>query len=620
MKNLFKTAALAFAALLAFGTAACNGDDGGTDFVPFDESLRIEDARGLSSMEYTLVNLSATDDFARTVDPVDQKTDSDRYVGLFYFLWLGVHNHSTSVFDVSEITQNGAHNEYFFDIADVNSPENVYHFWGKPVWGYYHSTDEWVIRKQVEMFTLAGVDFLVFDCTNNLSYPETTSVLLKVLKEYHDAGWSVPKVMYYLAYDDGKNSYPDLLKKVYKECYESGEYRSLWFAPDGKPLITMPQRYYNQGRAANYGLDVSDETMQTILDMFEFKCRQWPNEPYESNGVPWMEWGEQYSHNGWMNVSVAQHISGKMSDGVRYGVGGAHGRAYTGALGLPDDSRAAEDLNYIRQWQTVLDQPDPLSARFTFLTGWNEWIALKQKDGKDKYCMVDTFNPAYSRDLEPSENLGDNGYLLTAQKIRENNFGKARHYIYPSLTMDIGRDDEKWADVPAYLDFTNDCLDRDSVGYVQGDRMTDSSGRNDISSVQVAHDDDYLYFRVETKEPLTGYEAGDTGYMNVWIKVGGGSGRYYGYDYVIGKSYNGGSVRIDRATGSGLKQCGSGDVRTDGRLLFLRIPRSALKLSGANYDIEFKVTDNVREEGNYLDFYRTGDAAPIGRLNYRYGY
>ena len=38
-------------------------------------------------------------------------------------------------------------------------------YWGEPLFGYYMTEDEWVIRRHIEMLGFADVDFLVFDTT-----------------------------------------------------------------------------------------------------------------------------------------------------------------------------------------------------------------------------------------------------------------------------------------------------------------------------------------------------------------------------------------------------------------------------------------------------------------------
>jgi hypothetical protein len=57
------------------------------------------------------------------------------------------------------------------------------------------------------------------------------------------------------------------------------------------------------------------------------------------------------------------------------------------------------------------------------------------------------------------------------------------------------------------------------------------------------------------------------------------------------------------------------DYYCKGRDLVLRIPRAALGMNG-KLDFEFKWVDNMQDEGNVMDFYVSGDAAPGGRFNY----
>ena len=52
----------------------------------------------------------------------------------------------------------------------------------------------------------------------------------------------------------------------------------------------------------------------------------------------------------------------------------------------------------------------------------------------------------------------------------------------------------------------------------------------------------------------------------------------------------------------------------------VRVRLSDLGMSAEDYYMEFKVTDNIQKESDFLSLYSTGDAAPIGRLSYTYGY
>lgn len=76
--------------------------------------------------EYTVLNLSSTDDYGRTVSPADSK--KDKYVGLFFFLTLGQHAGHDGHYDISKITQYGTHYENF-QANNERSPLGSAHFW-----------------------------------------------------------------------------------------------------------------------------------------------------------------------------------------------------------------------------------------------------------------------------------------------------------------------------------------------------------------------------------------------------------------------------------------------------------------------------------------------------------
>lgn len=615
-----KSCAAALSAVVAMSLIGCGTPSEPVHEIPagYDESLRIVDARNLSANDYTVMNVVGEDDFGRKFVSVDKKTDESRYVGMFFFLTLGQHTNHKGIYDISKITQNGKNDENF-QVNDRTSPVGAAHIWGEPVWGYYNSTDEWVIRKQVELLTLAGIDFLVLDCSNAVLYTQCTDILFKVLKEYQDDGWRVPEVMYYIANDDGNGQYLRTLTAVYDYFYASDTYRSLWFCPyENKPLITMNQLYYYKGESGNYGLDINDPKQAAMLDLFTFRCRQWPTEPDEEDGIPWMEFEyPQPDHSGWTNVSIAQHTGAvRFSDTIS-----TQGRGYDYDKGINDHDRYAEDINYIAQWQTVLDSKD--TNKFTFITGWNEWVAEKMVDSSGEYFTVDTYNAEYSRDIEPSYNLGDNAYLLTCQKIRENNFDAAKHYVYPRLTPDITKDDgEAWAKAAArFKDFTGECEDRNCRGMAGSKVYKDTSGRNDFDTVSVVHDDEYLYFRITTVKDVSQYSDGDTAWMNIWLRNTHEKTLYGGYNYVINRSVSGNKTAVYKAkSGSELVKCGDGDVHVYGNTMIVRVKLSLVGLSSANYAFDFKCTDNISNITDSLSLYNTGDSAPIGRLDYRYGF
>ena len=589
---------------------------------------RVPDARSLSDAEYSVLNIVGTDDFGRVILPVDGKVNDDRYVGMFYFLTLGQHANHTGIYDINLITYEGTYNKAFTSYNTPVTPVGSAHFWGEPVWGYYNSEDPWVMRKQIEMLTMAGIDFIVLDTSNNVLYENVTAVLFELLLEYQNAGWDVPRVVYYLGkHDLGADA--SVLKQVYRIFYEQDTYKSLWFTPNDpqKPMIVAPDNVIDRFRQS------SDAHEKMLAGFFDFRVTQWPiaapvNEPVYEYGAPWISFEyPQTSQQGWINLSIAQHVSVNMTDTKNSRGRGWHPTKQVKGKwkGENDHENWRQNLNFQAQWNTVLEMtPEQRAedARFVFLTGWNEWVAEKLRMNEKEYFTVDTFNAEYSRDIEPSRSSGmkDYAYFQTIMNLHNDNFAPAVHYEYPVATPDIAKDDTAvWESAPTYRDFTGECADRNFKAMAGEIVYKDTTGRNDIDTISILHDAKYLYFRVACVEDITAYKAGDTGWMNLWLKTANaGSDLFCGYEYVINREMDGGKSAVIGANG---EKVGQADVNVFGNVMIVRIPLATIGLDEHNYHLEFKVTDNVQDmENDPLNLYSTGDAAPIGSLNFSYGY
>ena len=588
---------------------------------------RVPDERGLSAAEYSVLNITGTDDFGRVIAPVDGKVNSDRYVGMFYFLTLGQHANHTGIYDVNLITYEGTYNKAFTRFNTPITPVGSAHFWGEPVWGYYDSRDPWVMRKQIEMLTMAGVDFIVLDTSNNVLYENVTAVLFDLLLEYQAAGWDVPRVVYYLGkHDLGADI--SVFKQVYNIFYAKDTYKSLWFTPNdpAKPMIVAPDNVIAAFRSSG------DAQEKGFAEFFDFRVTQWPiaapvNEPVYEYGAPWISFEyPQTSQEGWINLSIAQHVTVNMTDTKNSRGRGWHPTQQVKGKwkGENDHENWRQNLNFQAQWNTVLDMtPEQRAqdARFVFLTGWNEWVAEKIRQNDREYYTVDTFNAEYSRDIEPSRSSGmkDYAYFQTIMNIHNDNFAPAVHYEYPAITPDITTDDAVWATAPTYRDFTGECADRNFKAMAGELVYTDTTGRNDIDTISILRDAEYLYFRIACVEDITAHKASDAGWMNLWIKTANAKDDLFcGYEYVINREVSGSKSAILKAKGESV---GEADVNVLGKVMIVRMPLSAIGLDAHNYQIEFKVTDNVQDmENDPLNLYSTGDAAPIGSLNFSYGY
>lgn len=592
---------------------------------------RVPDDRGLTPQQYSVLNITGTDDFGRVITPVSGKDNPDRYVGMFFFLTLGQHTNHSGIYDINAITYEGLSHKAFTDYDTFITPVGAAHFWGEPVFGYYNSLDPWVIRKQVEMLTMAGIDFIVLDTSNNVLYEHVTSVLFRILLEYQEQGWDVPKVVYYLGKHD-LNADKNVFSQVYNIFYANDTYKSLWFTPNNpaNPMIIAPDNVISSFHHS------SNAQEKRYAELFDFRVTQWPNEEtLHENGAPWIDFTyPQTSQQGWISLSTAQHVTVNMSDTVNSRGRGWHPTRYNAHRGYwtgennHDDWR--KNLNFQAQWDTVLGmtpEQKAKDAKYVFLTGWNEWVAEKLRAGNGKYFTCDTYSPEYSRDIEPTRSAGlkDYAYFLTIMNIHNDNFKPAVHYQYPEITPDISKDDTTaWdSSTAVYQDFVGECADRNFKN-MAGDKIyVDKSGRNDIDTITLLHDKEYLYFRVTCAEDITAYRDGDHGWMNIWLKTSNARGDlFHGYEYIINREVSGETSQILRCkSASDMESVGEADVRVYGKTMIVRIPLAAIGLDANHYGVEWKVSDNVQDiENDILNFYSTGDAAPIGTINFSYGY
>ena len=573
------------------------------------------DNRDITAQQYTVYSLSGTDALGRSFSPIAGEREG-KYVGMFYFLWCGAH--SLNKYDINYLLENDP--DALWARTDPDSVLGTYHYWGEPLFGYYDQLDPWVVSRHVEMFVNAGIDFLGLDVTNKVTYDAQTKLLLDTLLRYYEQGFDVPQVMF-LTRSDGVETAVNLYETWYanEEVDEDGvricdKYAPLWFAPNGKPMISC----------AIYGWESDDRTDEenayynSVKAYFDIKYNQWPDEAFNPNGFAWMEFtypNKVHETSREISVSVAQHTSSKMSNQSS----GNRGRSYNYSNVTNEDERVNEGLNYQSQWNNALAASD--NADIVFVTGWNEWQAIKFVDALDQVYFVDTFNTNYSRDIEPMKGgYGDNYYMQTIQNLREYTSTGEASYRVESRTIDIDGDLSQWDDLrTTYKDFEGDAMERDHKGSIAGYYYTDTSARNDIVTTKVATDKEYVYFYVETAEDITPYEGG-TNWMN--ILIGGKGGGFEGYNYLINAQPSGNTTSVSRFTGNGFayENTATADLRVKGNVMLVRVRLSDLGLSAKDVYFTFKVCDNVTEQDDIMDYYVSGDCAPLGRVNYTYGY
>ncbi len=558
----------------------------------------------------TPLKISATDALGRVVEPSDGYLE-DKYVGMFYFVWLGTS--PLNKYDINWLLEN--HPEAIYQKDSPYSRLGFAHFWGEPLYGYYDMSDEWVITRHVEMLTDAGIDFIGLDLTNNKTYDDNVQILLDVLLKFQEQGFKVPQVMALT-----NTNAEGVAVHLYEKWYTDEKYSSLWFAPNGKPMISCTTASWDSPKRT----PEENAYYAKVKETFDVKYHQWPIEGHDyPDGFPWIEFTYPqplHEQSGVMSVSTSQHTpSVRMSWMGK----GNRGRSFNFETGKNEDERFAEGINYQSQWNTALTTD---GVRIVFVTGWNEWQAGKfwnprDNFGKSEAFFVDQFSTNYSRDIEPMKGgYNDNYYLQTIKNVRAFKSSGSTPQTVARHTIDIDGALSQWDKVTeVYRDYEGDAIPRDCKGSIEGYWYSDSSNRNDIVTVKVATDSDYAWFYVQTASDITPYEGG-TNWMNIMIF--GGEGGFEGYTRIINAAPQGTSTSVDAFTGNGfeLSPVGTADLRVSGSVMQVRVALSDIGVDPADPHFSFKVCDNVTHQDDIMDYYVSGDCAPIGRLNYTYGY
>lgn len=613
-----KFLALLCAGVLLMGMVGCNGGlPGGTTIE------RVRDDRTLTPEEYTALHTVATDALGRTFSEADGARSGTRYVGIWYSLWLGQHTYmQTGIYDNQVLlsTEEGA--AKLASIEDCEETRlNEFHFCSQPLYGYYNMQDPWVVARHVELLTAAGIDYLCFDTTNAATYPEVARLVLETLQKYQSQGFSVPKVMFYANSNAGTT-----VRKIYNDFYQTEKYDDLWFSPNGKPMIAAITSD-NNGASDQVMIDPNYEDVfpEELRDRFDVRESQWPQGIIEhENALPWMSWKYPQSIHPNLkaiSVSVAQHDPVQINFSAQ---GVTSSRGYDHRTGqLHEDYQAGQ--NFESQWQTVFDyEAQGETIENVLLTSWNEWMAIKTFNGNE-VVFCDVYNEEYSRDIEMMQgSCGDNFYLQMIRNLREYKYEPARHYQYQKMTIDMTDTSlSQWENVRAhYRDFAGDAQARDFSDAVGKGRYTDTSNRNDITDVKVVHNATHLFIYVRTQQEITPYNGTDSNWMTVLLGTDADAPSFETFQYIVNRSPKADkTTSVERSTGGFVwESAGEAEYSLYGNVIVYKIPLAALGLDADNCHLRIKVTDNITRPDDIMDYYVSGDSAPIGRLSYSYGY
>ncbi|SEJ31605.1 hypothetical protein SAMN05216327_108230 [Dyadobacter sp. SG02] len=572
------------------------------------------------AQNYT-ADVTATDVVGRKLPDREQVGDlkKDKFVGLFYWTWHTQQAKNNPPLNVTEYLARDPK-----AIHDFKNPiwpkRNSPWFWAEPLFGYYIDTDEWVLRKHAEMLADAGVDMIIFDCTNgNITWKESYMKLCEVFTQARKDGVKTPQIAFMLPFwvgDGGK----EIIREIYRDLYKPGKYKDLWFMWKGKPFIMADPAFAE----AMKGQPAQPELEKEMREFFTFR----PGQPVYNKGP------ERPDHWGWLEI-YPQHGFKKNTDGsfeqATVGVAqnwtkergltalnatGSFGRSYTGTKGHITEPGA---VNYGHNFQEQWDRALEINPEFIFITGWNEWIAGRYDVWQQQpNAFPDEFDQEGSRDIEPMKGgHGDNYYYQMAANIRRFKGLPARQPVSGIQTIKIDGQFEEWDRVtPAFKAHKGNTIPRNSAGW--GSMVyRNTTGRNDIVLSKVARDRDHIYFYAETAQPLS--PAADPGWMRLFIDTDRDKNTgWEGYDVVINRINPGQKAVLEKTDAAwNWQRAGEVEYSVSKNRLEIKVPKAMLNITGEP-DFEFKWSDNMQHEGDVMDFWLNGDTAPMGRGNYHY--
>ena len=546
----------------------------------------------------------ASDALGRTMPAASElkSTRTNRTVGIFYFLTHGK-DRTTLPYDLAKIVPQDP------DIlrkpdSPLWGPPGSSYYWGEPLYGYYNSTDPWVLRRHAQLLADAGIDTVIFDTTNRKTYPEVYFEICKVWAQIRKEGGRTPQICFMVNTKAG-----DSAQEIYHDLYQPGLYPELWFRWQGKPLLICDP----------------DEASAEVKTFFTLRAAHWPFELVNThNAWHWEStYPQVFSYDTdaatpeQVNVAVAQNLRDKDGKVTNMSEGNARGRSFH--HGRKDTSPGAvnQGFNFAEQWQRAFE----LDAPFVMVTGWNEWTAGKYSRPGLPVVFVDQYDQEYSRDIEPVTGLhSDDYYYQLVANVRRYKGAPALPTASAAKTINVSGDFKQWAEVAP--EFADHAFDNDHRDFGRGEvHYTNASGRNDLTRMKVARDATNIFFYAQTRQKIS--PSTDTNWM--WLLIDADQNAatgWAGYDFIVNRERDAdGKFWLEKNLG-GWKwgKVAPVEWRMAGNELQLVISRAALSLKTGETKtaIDFKWADNLQSPGNVMDFYVSGDVAPDGRFNYRY--
>lgn len=568
-----------------------------------------------AGQNYTSNDVVAVDQFGRSFESI-KGYKPGKQVGIFYWPWIG-QPYATGIYDATVISSRPNGLKLLYDFKHLNdsiSPTGQAHFWGQPLWGYYNSADEWVIRRQMAMLATAGVDFIVFDLTNRVTYKSVYEKVLRIIEELQSDGWAVPQAVFYTHSKSFETTW-----QLYNDLYKPNLYPKAWYRVGGKPMIIA---YTHEADDIAEALSRADSSYrpvaysQAIKDFFYFKKPQWPGDPVYQDGFPWIEWKyPQPLHGNTMSVSVASHPKVPMSRSITSGWVN-WGRGWDPGTQKNKKEDILTGGFFQKQWDHALT----VSPDTVFVGGWNEWVAYKQPYG-DEYMLCDAADIEFSRDIEPMRGgYGDAFYIQLIENIRAYKGVADSHPGYAPLTINIADGAAQWAAAKAiYRNINAKAGGRDYFGASKKVSYSAPAPANNLQEVRVAHDAYNFYFLIRADKPFVQVQDSTGLFQLLMGKDKPANKGWNGYEYLVEPDLSKGEARISMLDRNRKKkEVGNGKLMIRQNILQIEIPRKLMAANNKLTQFYFKVADGVAKPSDIMEYYISGSVMPLGRLSFAY--
>jgi hypothetical protein len=543
-----------------------------------------------------------------------------KFVGVFYYLWHGAHNGpdqpGQGVIPIEDADPKSPYDNSII-LQDPPGQRNwgpywAFHHWGESLYGYYVADDEWVIRRNAQLLSDAGVDVIIFDVTNAISYRDIYMNLLRIYSEIRKEGGKTPAVSFLT------NTRHDLVvEAVYRDLYSKGLYQDLWFYWKGKPLVMANpeglrpelQEFFTLRRSWAWTRDGG------AGNWFKDGKDAWPWLDHTPQGYGWHEAPDIPEQ---IVVCTAEHPNSDRGKSFHNGSN-------------PKPHQTEKGLYFAEQWEHALE----VDPEFIFVTQWNEWLAMRFTNEDYKWSeyagepvqdpegiFVDVYNMEYNRDMEPMKGgYGFNYYYQMWSNIRK--FKGVRPLPEASPAMPASWSLADWSRVqPTYRDDRGDTFHRNHRGY--GPRLgmyVNKTGRNDITECKVALAGKRLYFMAECAEALS--QPIDSQWMNLWFTIEGNrQPEWNGIQYRVQFDEKGKKAilyQYNPETVSNWRPLKTLFCKVEEKRVIIGLPKEFIQApADEKLRLRFKWSDNMQDENDPMDWLLHGDTAPNGRALYRW--